>query len=59
MRAKTRTILQNAIEWGIEAGLRRAHKHTDTPSEAVIEAEIDRAIWENIDEVFISHTPRT
>jgi len=52
MKAKTYNILQDAIENGIDCGYRRAHKHTDDPSEAILKAEIDRAIWDSIHEVF-------
>jgi len=52
IEANTRRILTEAIERGIECGYMRAHKHTDTPTEAVIKAEMDRAIWNNIDEWF-------
>jgi hypothetical protein len=35
MKPKLYTILSVAIEEGIRAGYRRAHKHTDSPDEDV------------------------
>ena len=32
IKPKTRVILEDAIDRGIERGLRRAYKHTDTPN---------------------------
>lgn len=52
MRAKTRNILQAAIESGIEFGYAKAFKHTDDPSTVTITTSIDNAIWNNIYEVF-------
>lgn len=44
VKLKTYNILSDAIEVGIEAGYNRAHKHTDTPSKALITQEIHRFI---------------
>ena len=52
MKPKTYNILRDAIERGISYGVRRAYKHTDTPSEATLEHEIDMAIWNEIHECF-------
>jgi len=52
MTPKTYNILRNAIEQGVSYGIRRAHKHTDTPNEATLEHEIDIAIWNEIHEYF-------
>ena len=52
MKPKTYQILQNAIEAGISYSIRRAHKHTDHPSEDHLEVELDLAIWNEIHEVF-------
>ena len=57
MKANTYKILHRAIEDGIAYGIRRAHKHTDTPSEDVLEHEIDNAIWNEIHEYFTFDTP--
>ena len=51
MKVDTRAVLARAIEDGISYGLRRAHKHTDTPSDEAIESEIENGIWCNIDEI--------
>ena len=52
MRAKTRVILEQCIEDGIECGFTRAHKHTDNPSPETIAVAIEHAIWLEIDERF-------
>lgn len=53
IRARTRKILDAAIEQGIEIGYEKAHKHTDDPKMHHIKDMIEQAIWFNIDEVFI------
>lgn len=53
MKVKTRSVLSAAIEAGIHYGYVRAHKHTDTPTRAQLEGEIEREIWNAIHEVFI------
>lgn len=45
MKPNIYSILQDAINDGINAGYVRAHKHTDTPPEGTIQAEIELAIW--------------
>jgi len=57
MKPNTYNILRNAIEQGIAYGVRRAHKHTDTPNEATLEHEIDMAVWNEIHEYFTFETP--
>ena len=52
MKPKTREILERCISQGTEAGYHRAHKHTDTPTESGICAEIERNIWLEIDNYF-------
>jgi hypothetical protein len=52
MKPKIREILDRCIAEGIEAGYHRAHKHTDTPSDTAICADIERAIWLEIDTYF-------
>ena len=46
-------ILSDAVENGIAAGWRRAHKHTDTPTQEGIKCEIEREIMNRICEIFI------
>jgi hypothetical protein len=52
IKPKTRVILEDAIDRGIERGLRRAYKHTDTPSQHEIIEQIKNAVWGDIHEVF-------
>jgi len=52
MRPKTRDILEECIEIGIEHGYNKAYKHTDNPTEAQLSACIELAIWYEIDERF-------
>lgn len=49
MKPKHDVVLETCIESGIEIGLRRAYKHTDNPSHAVLVECIMRAIDEQID----------
>jgi hypothetical protein len=44
MKPKMRKLLENCIDSGVELGWRRAHKHTDTPTEETIRTEIIHAI---------------
>jgi hypothetical protein len=52
MKPKTRAILAQCIEVGLDRGYRRAHKHTSTPTEMAIMDEQEQAIWLKIDEFF-------
>ena len=52
MKARTRNILQAAIESGIERGYAKAFKHTDDPTLITITTSIENYIWDNIYEVF-------
>lgn len=52
MKVKAYKVLVSAIEAGIHYGYMRAHKHTDTPTRAQLEGDIEREIWNAIDEVF-------
>jgi len=52
MKPRIRTILEDCISNGIEHGLSRAYKHTDSPNDAQIALAIDDAIWLEIDEKF-------
>lgn len=53
IQVDTYRLVAAAIEDGIEAGWRRAHKHTDTPSPEGIKCEIDREIMNRLCEIFI------
>lgn len=52
MRAKTRKILFEVIERGVNDGYRRAFKHTNDPSESTIKESIMREITYEIDDNF-------
>jgi hypothetical protein len=52
MRVKSYRVLQRALEEGFACGWQRAHKHTDTPTKAMIEENVIREIGNAIDEVF-------
>lgn len=51
MKVKLYGIIERAVDEGVEAGYRRAFKHTDKPSEEEIVESISRAVMFNIDEV--------
>lgn len=57
MQANEYAVLQRAIEEGIQAGWRRAHKHADDPHEETIFDQIENAIMCNIAEMFFFPTP--
>ena len=46
-------LLSDTVESGIEAGWRRAHKHTDIPTTEGIKCEIEKEIMNRMSEVFI------
>ena len=46
-------LVAEAVEIGIEAGWRRAHKHTDSPSQEGVMQEIDREVMNRLCEIFI------
>jgi len=52
MRAREYDVLARAIEEGVAAGMRRAHKHTPTPTHELIEYEIHNGVMLAICEVF-------
>jgi hypothetical protein len=52
MKAKTRRILEDAIERGVARGYRRAFKHTDSPDQESIFTNISDCITLEIDEYF-------
>jgi hypothetical protein len=43
--------MERAIEEGIAHGIRRAYKHTETPTQLDISAAVETAIWNEISEV--------
>jgi hypothetical protein len=52
MKPKIRAILEECIEKGIEYGYLMAHKHHPDPPDNHIFAQIENAIWLEIDEKF-------
>jgi len=52
MKINTYKVLSEAVEHGITYGWRRAHKHSEDPSEQVIQGEIFSAIMLEISEYF-------
>ena len=52
MKAKTRVILEMAIEEGVRRGYSRAHKHVENPTEGAIIEHIEEAVMSEIYEYF-------
>jgi len=52
MKAKTRVILEMAIEEGVRRGYHRAFKHVETPTEGAIIEQIEDAVMSSIYEYF-------
>jgi len=52
MKAKTRVILEMAIEAGVQRGWRLAHKHVENPEEYVIIERINDTVMSEIYEYF-------
>jgi hypothetical protein len=52
MKAKTRVILEMAIEEGVRRGYSRAHKHVENPTEGAIIESIEEHVMSAIYEYF-------
>lgn len=52
MKPNTYEILRRAVEEGIAYGYRRAHKHTDAPSDDALFEALEQAIMGSISEMF-------
>jgi hypothetical protein len=52
MKAKTRVILEMAIEQGVRRGYRLAHKHVENPTESAITERIEDCVMSEIYEYF-------
>jgi len=52
MKPKFFSLLEKAIEEGIDYGWRRAHKHVETPSEGTLKEEISNAIFSSLHDYF-------
>jgi hypothetical protein len=46
-------IISRAVEEGVAYGYRRAHKHTDKPTEAQMTTEIENAVMNSLSEVLV------
>ena len=57
MKPRLMPAMERCIEDGITLGWNRAHKHTDTPTEAQIKAGIEDAIWEELHQWFEFEQP--
>jgi hypothetical protein len=57
MKPRLMPAMERCIEDGITLGWNRAHKHTDTPTEAQIKASIEDAIWEELHQWFEFELP--
>ena len=51
MKFKAYHLIERAIEEGVNYGYNRAHKHTDTPTEAALKGEIINAITNELCEI--------
>jgi hypothetical protein len=51
MKFKAYQLIERAIEEGVNYGYSRAHKHTDTPTEALLKGEIIQAITNELCEI--------
>lgn len=51
MKLNAYRVIDRAVEEGIEHGYRKAHKHTDTPSEWSLFEELHRAIMLELSEI--------
>lgn len=51
MKINAYRVIERAVEEGIAYGHRRAHKHTNTPSESSLFEELHRAIMLELSEI--------
>ena len=52
VQVDTYRVMAEAVENGVAAGWRRAHKHTESPVAEHIKAEIEQAVLQEICEYF-------
>lgn len=52
VRVKTYEIFTRAVEEGVEYGIKRAHKHTDTPTREGLSSAVYDAVVNSVCEVF-------
>lgn len=53
LRINAYAVLERAVEEGVRYGLRRAHKHTESPSQEDIEENVSREVMTTLSEVFV------
>ena len=51
MKFKAYQLIERAIEEGVNYGYARAHKHTDTPTEATLKSLITEAVMSELCEI--------
>ncbi len=56
MKPNMYKLVSNCVDNGVNYGWNRAHKHTDSPSEAQIKDEIYNAVMNEICEWFVFHS---
>lgn len=52
MRVRERPVIEQCVEVGVMRGIRRAFKHSETPSREDLEREAIRAVLEEVNEWF-------
>ena len=52
MRVRERPVIEQCVEVGVMRGIRRAFKHSETPSREDLEREAIRAVLEEVNESF-------
>ena len=52
MRVKEYRVLEECVERGFDYGWQRAHKHTDTPDEDLIKADVLHAVMREVCDYF-------
>jgi hypothetical protein len=58
MKPRTYNIFRECVGNGIRYGIRRAHKHTEEPTEDVLESEIYSAVMSEVDDKFEFELPK-
>ena len=53
MKPKEYQLMQECVELGVSYGMRRAHKHTDDPSEQQLEDAVVEAVMAMIAEKWV------
>ena len=52
MKPKEYAVLTEAVESGVNRGIRRAYKHTDNPTQSQLELEVYQAVMSALNEWF-------